>query len=140
MSDNGDTIDHVLVSRLKRVYWPEWCDDVARDRRMPRMRPQTEHVSFPRSRWYDIKRVRHFIDCINSGRGLDPISIDTYVHQYRVGSPIIWGLPIVEDGHHRFIAAVVAGKRRIAASVSGLVRHRDWLIGTLPLRTNLEVQ
>ena len=117
----------VLVRRLQCAYWPTWCRQVAEDRRLPRARPR-DYVETPRDRWYDLGRVNHFVREFRTGRPVAPILIDT---QWHGTSPLG---PVIDDGHHRFIAAVIARKRRIAADVGGLVLHRDWLIGKLPLR------
>lgn len=120
--------DAVLVHRLQCAYWPTWCRQIAEDRRLPRARPLPDHVDLPRDRWYDLGRVSYFLRELRAGRALDPILVETDWHNDRAY------LPVIDDGHHRFIAAVIARRRRIFASVGGLVRQRDWLVGRLPMR------
>jgi len=121
--------DQILTRRLREVYWPAWVEAIARDRRVDRVLPLAEYRSSPRDRFYDIKRVRFFVDQLRAGHALDPVVIDNESRQYRAGHRVYWGLPFVDDGHHRFIAHVLCGRDRMPASLSGLVVHHEWLRG-----------
>jgi len=118
--------DSILVKRLQGVYWPSWCERITY-RRVMRARP-LEH-SNKRGDSYDPGRVRYFVERFKRGESVDPIRIDTDVIQYSYGSPPVWGLPIIDDGHHRFVAAVLLRKRRIRAHIAGLVAYGEWLKG-----------
>jgi len=125
--------DLILTQRLKAIYWPAWVDAIARDRRIQRVKPLTEHGGPQmRDRFYDIKRVRFFMDELRAGRALDPISLDNECRQYRIGCPISWGMPFVDDGHHRFSAYVLCKRKRLPATLGGLKVHHEWLRGERP--------
>ena len=84
---------------------------------------------------YDARRVRYFIERLRAGLPIDPISVESRAYQYRVCSPVGWGPPYVDDGHHRFVAAVLTKTERIPATFGGLVTTINWLTGkrnTLP--------
>lgn len=121
-------VDKIMTRRLKDIYWPAWLDKIARDRRVDRVRPLAEH-GFKRNRIYDIKRVRYFMDELRAGRDPDPIVIDSEARQDRVGSPICWGFPFIDDGHHRFVAHVLLDREWLHARLSGVVIHHEWLRG-----------
>lgn len=121
--------DSILTRRLKDIYWPAWVDAIARDRRIDRVRPLAEYRAMPRDRFYDIKRVRFFLEVLRAGRAVDPIVVDNDVRQPCLGSPVYWGTPFVDDGHHRFIAHVLLERDWMPAQLSGLVIHHEWLRG-----------
>lgn len=132
----------ILTSRLRAAYWPPWCRLIRLDT-VRRARPIAEYVDEhdPRRRnrfsnkdgqicsinRYDVGRIRYFMDELEAGRPIDAIRIDTewsYAHwPYRpLGA-------YVDDGHHRFMAAVFLRRRRIPAKVDGLVDLKEWLTG-----------
>jgi hypothetical protein len=121
-------IDHVLVRRLHSVYWPRWCAELTL-RKVLRARSITEHGTYPRDDKYDLGRVRFFMQQFETSKPVDPIVIDQKVIARGWGCPPTWLGPIIDDGHHRFVAAVLLRKRRIPASVGGLVSLCDWLTG-----------
>lgn len=115
--------DLVLVNRLRQAYWPSWLRHWTLGRVLlakPReFRPHDSRQEKP----YDCGRVHFLLREIRAGKPIEPVEIETTWHGH---SPI--GL-ILLDGHHRFVASVLAGKRRIPANVGGLVDLRDWLVG-----------
>lgn len=122
-------IDYVLVHRLQKAYWPKLVRTFTLAKVL-RARPICEYVSIPRDTKYDLGRVRHFMLEMRAGNAVDPIVIDTDVIPGRsYGQPPIWLGPIITDGHHRFVAAVLLRRRRIPASISGLVSLAEWLTG-----------
>jgi hypothetical protein len=129
--------DLVLVDRLRAVYWPSFLHGWTLDRVLS-VEPVASFVP-NRERWalallagsedpYDLGRVRYFYEVLKTGGSVDPISVDTHVYPTR-GGPPTWGNPFVDDGRHRFVAAVLAECRTIPASCGGLVEQVNWLTG-----------
>lgn len=117
----------ILISRLRRAYWPTWC---ARIRLSACLRAEpiatwaAEGSRRRQTTAYDYGRIRWFMEQIESGQPIDPIEVETeWMHS---GAPN--GLEIY-DGHHRFMAAVFLRRRRIPATVGGLVDLKEWLTG-----------
>lgn len=131
--------DRVLLKRLKAAYWPTFVEEWLKDPQDVRSsKVQKRYVSWSfkhRSLAWNRGRVRFFYDKLICGEEIDPIEIDSRVHQYRVGSPISWGGPFIEDGHHRFAAAILARKRYIKAYLGGLVTTHRWLRGEVPYKS-----
>lgn len=123
-----DMTEYILTRRLHSIYWPPWADAIAKDRRIQRSRPLAEFGTI-RGRIYDIRRVRFFMDEILADRPIDPIFVDNEVTPMRWGGPIYWGMPFIDDGHHRFIAHVLLGCDWIPASLGGFGGHHEWLRG-----------
>lgn len=128
--------DLILVHRLRDAYYPEFIQEYIDNRdRTLKAAIQSQYTGSTRLRnnvQWSRGRVRHFYNLFKQGAEVDPIEVDNEVHQYRVGSPISWGGPLIMDGHHRFIAAILAGKRKIWADVGGLVSTIEWLQGKRP--------
>jgi hypothetical protein len=72
---------------------------------------------------YDAGRIHFLLLELRYGAELEPIEIDM---QWR--GLEVTGL-VVTDGHHRLAAHILARKRRIPASVGGLVPMIEWLTG-----------
>lgn len=135
-AEPSPAVDHALVGRLKRCYWPAEIFDVYTREAVlsatpePRFRDETwRGRRDPDDLSYDFGRVRFFMQQIRRGVRLDPIVVETTVYPMHSG-PSVWGPPHIEDGHHRFAAAVLARSRRIAMAFGGLLSTRDWLVGT----------
>lgn len=117
--------ERILVQRFKSLYWPEaLCQDFADEARVLAATPVTGYMHGGRNEFdYHWGRIHYFYQTLKSGGSLDPIEIDW----------IWYGTSPVEitlrDGHHRFIAAVLAKKRRITADYSGPVDVVEWLEG-----------
>jgi len=121
----------VIVERLRQAYWPVWLAKLAEDPRINQVLPidfvpETDRISVPN---YDVRRIRTFLDEIREGKTLAPIDIENESSQYRITSPIRWGGPLIVDGHHRFVAAHLAGKEHIPATFGGLETTINWLTG-----------
>lgn len=119
-----DDTHRILLNRLRQFYWPGWLNRLTLTRVL-RSRPRQFESEQLRvyDRGYDAGRVHFLMRQLHKRRGLDPIEIDTTWHG---NSPV--GL-VVTDGHHRLVAAVLAGRQSVRASVSGLVDMRRWLTG-----------
>lgn len=121
----------VLVDRLREVYWSEVMEEFYDDIVYTAV-PVSHYVDHDeRDNPYHYGRVHHFIQQFQKRKLVDPISIDSQV----LGSGngwVSWGPPFVDDGHHRFAAAVLLNKRHILASCGGLVSSIDWLTGKVP--------
>ena len=130
--------DWILISRLRYAYWPRivaaWLDDPGDIRSGKAQEKHVRNAWISRSLAWNRGRVRYFYDLIICGEEIDPISIDSQSRQYRAGFPISWGGPFIDDGHHRFAAAILARKRKIRATLSGLVTTHRWLRGEVPLK------
>lgn len=121
-------VDHVLTGRLKQSYWPAWLQLLTLARVLGTEPREFCHEDLRASdSGYDAGRIHFLLRQIKAREPLDPIEIDTSWYNH---SPV--GI-IVIDGHHRLVAAVLARKRRIPASVGGLVKARDWLVGESPV-------
>lgn len=132
MDDAVNDVDYVLVSRLCEVYWPVWMRNYYARHDPRRPGPVSDFVpddKRTRRRGYDVQRVRFFLNAIRQRRKLEPIQVESSCAQYRIGTPPAWGPPQVVDGHHRFVAAVLSKKRRIAVSFGGVVDDLKWLRG-----------
>jgi hypothetical protein len=131
--------DWILVARLRQAYWPrivaEWLEDPADIRSSKTQKKYVSTAWRSRSLSWNRGRVRYFYDLLICGEEIDPISIDNQCRQYRAGHPIQWGGPFIDDGHHRFAAAILARKRKIKASLSGLLSTHRWLRGEVPLKS-----
>jgi hypothetical protein len=129
-------VDLALVHRLKQCYWPKGVFSVYTREAVLAAEPQPR---FRNEHWrgqrdyddltYDFGRVRFFMQQLKQRIKLDPIVVETKVFPTR-GNPPAWGPPQIEDGHHRFAAAVMAKCRRIPMQFGGLLTTRDWLVGT----------
>jgi hypothetical protein len=118
----------IYTRRLKDVYWPDWVDEIARDRRIDHVKPEPEYRQMSeRTRLYDIQRVRFFMNELRAARELDPVVIDNTC-SFAI-SAVHWGMPFIDDGNHRFIAYVLLDREWMVASLSGLVIHHEWLRG-----------
>jgi hypothetical protein len=129
-------IEFAIVQRLKRCYWPREIFDVYTRKTVCAVAPQPRFRDElwrgrrdPDDQTYDLGRVHFFMQQLGDGVQLDPIVVETTVYPTRGGSPA-WGPPHLEDGHHRFAAAVLARCRRIPMTFGGLLTTRDWLVGT----------
>jgi hypothetical protein len=128
-------IEHALVRRLRRCYWPEDVFGVYTRAAVLATPPEARFRNElwrghrdPNDQTYDFGRVHFFMRLLKQGRQLDPIVVETTVYPTR-GGPPAWGPPHIEDGHHRFAAAVLAKCRRIPMAFGGLLSSRDWLVG-----------
>jgi hypothetical protein len=128
-----------LVGRLAQAYWPEDILGLYTLSRVLRAPPISDYVDpiarpdpilarRPADRW-NAGRVHHFYRLLKRREELDPIEVISQVYQTRMGSPPAWGGPQVQDGHHRFAAAVLARKRWIQISFDGLESTKEWLAG-----------
>lgn len=123
--------DFVLVNRLRKAYWPSWCSKI-RLRDVLRADPISEYVEEDdgqRDDLYDHGRIRFFMDQLDAGRMIDPIRVDTDWLIRGTGLvPIPTGASI-DDGHHRFMAAVLLRKTHVPARFCGPDELREWLVG-----------
>lgn len=122
-------IDHILVARLLQFYDPFY---LLFDRR-PAL-DTFEHVPVQRYPWaggiyrtpsrqWHLGRVRFFLDAFRAGQDCDPLDIDNHCdHGYIYG-------PIVDDGHHRLCAAVLARRERVPVFYSGRLDTLRFLTG-----------
>lgn len=119
----------VLVARLKECYWPRWVHEWTIERvRAAGTRPIHCGYREERDEQWDIGRVHHFVQVLERGDAIDPVSIESHVYGNGMAPPS-WGPPFVYDGHHRFAAAVLTKQETIAASFGGLVTTLNWLVG-----------
>jgi hypothetical protein len=75
------------------------------------------------SRRKDLGRVRYFLEVLLAGGAIDAIEVDNETSLYAIGGPVLI------DGHHRLIAAWLAGRRRVSCRYSGRVDILRWLKG-----------
>lgn len=67
---------------------------------------------------YHLQKIRYFID-----NGIDkPIDIDAFCRDNR-----IYNWPVIMDGRHRYIAAIMRGDKFIPATYSGPMGLMDYL-------------
>jgi len=122
----------ILVERLHQCYWPSWLSEHYNGFNPRRTKPiaYIEELRRDKVRNYDRRRVRFFLDEIAAGRKLAPIDVESRVYGYQsITAPPAWGPPEVVDGHHRYVAAVLAGLKKIPANFGGLTSSIEWLIG-----------
>jgi len=115
-------IELILVRRLKQIYWPKWCTQLTLDR-VQRAEPRGYEPPTHRDVRYDAGRVHYLLRELRRRQSLDPVELETTWNGH---SPVG---TVMLDGHHRFVATVLAHKRRIPVDVGGLVLVRDWLVG-----------
>lgn len=128
-------VEQALVQRLKHCYWPKHIFGMYTLEMVRGTPPQRQ---FRDKGWrmrrtlnvlaYDFGRVHFFMQRLKQGAKLDPIDVETSVYPTR-GGPPAWGIPHIEDGHHRFAAAVLAKCLRIPMRFGGVLTTRDWLVG-----------
>ena len=132
-------VDSILVSRLKRFIDPfnvlfleEESPLNMKVRQIKVQYPAVSNYVAPELRWefkklssqvWHIGRVRYFIDQLEAGKQLDPIDVDNACDRGFIYQPIL------VDGHHRFCAAILVGKRRIPVHYSGRMDTLRWLTG-----------
>lgn len=120
----------IMIDRLREVYWPRFMNRWT-SRHVYRARPREfmPHRVQSRRR-YDLGRVHFLLLEIQRGKRLEPIEVDNaWCGTLPVGV-------VVEDGHHRLAASILAGHSTILANVGGLITIREWLAGrrkTCPL-------
>jgi len=129
-------IDLALVQRLRRCYWPNGIFEIYARKAVLAAPPRPD---FRSEAWrgrrdfddvtYDLGRVHYFVQELKRGVPLDPIIVETTVFPTRAAGPPAWGPPHIEDGHHRFAAAVLTRQRTIPMKFGGLLTTRDWLTG-----------
>jgi len=71
-------------------------------------------------RRYHIERVAYFV--VHGWS--DPIDLDVGVPS--LGCHIVW---VIQDGNHRFYAAVIRGSKSILATLSGDLNHAQEVLG-----------
>lgn len=76
-----------------------------------------------KKRDWDLGRIHHFVLELRAGKAVDPIELDNDCTWETIGPPIIC------DGHHRFIAALLAGIATIPATYGGRVDILNYLTG-----------
>lgn len=76
-----------------------------------------------RGKEWHIGRIKYFV---NNPARITPISLDN-----DCSSGFISGYPIVVDGHHRLMAAIIRNDETIPAYYSGLVDTLDYLTGKI---------
>lgn len=86
--------------------------------------PQTVFRDDRRGLKYHQGRIHYFVQCLQDGIKLDPISIDN-----DCGHNLILPIPVVLDGNHRFIAHIILGIPRIPAHYGGRVDLLRYLEG-----------
>lgn len=120
-------IDHILVARLVEMYnaWDRLgirrCD-IARSGYICETFLD-EEIEL-RGKRYHYGRIRYFIQKLNDGEKLEPISMDNMC-----GSNYIYPEPIVIDGHHRLCAAEIANSKKIPAIYNGRIDLLNYLKG-----------
>jgi hypothetical protein len=128
-------IDYALVSRLRQAYWPLSVFGMYTLPRVLKARPRRDFIPEDKriapgvGDAYHLGRVKYFYDLLRTGEAVDPIEVESECYATSWGGSACWGGPSVHDGHHRYAAAVLAKKRRIAMSFGGIVSTRDWLVG-----------
>ena len=126
--------DLILVDRLWKLYLEHW--PIPRYLRLltPESiltyKVQAVYVSDdartlkqPTHAW-DCGRVRYFYERVKAGKKLDPIMVDNVCMNGR-----IYVEPVIVDGHHRLVAAHLAGEETIPADYSGRVDLLNYLTG-----------
>lgn len=94
---------------LQRHLPVEYCEPAARDAN------------------YDYGRLRYFYELLRAGGKIDPIEIDNVCSPS--WPPYILPEPLIDDGHHRFWAALLANVERIPVSYSGRMDVLRYLQG-----------
>ena len=115
--------DLILVSRLKALYWPADIVGHYSTRVILAARPVPRFRSYNRNLAYDLGRVHHMYNQLKAGKSLDPVELDWIWMGF---SPARLDLL---DGHHRFVAHILARKKRIPAIHGGPVDALEWLKG-----------
>lgn len=119
----------VLTRRLDRLYDPFPVIGLTREVRLDRVAPVTrfryEKYRTPR---YHSGRVRYWIEMILQGEEIPPLLVDNHCEGYTV-----YAQPIVLDGHHRFAAAILVGRRTLPISYGGRIDLLRYLEGIGPL-------
>lgn len=127
----------IIVERLLKLYEP-WrylgCRQPLTLDMLARVKPVSEYLDpmkregpdmcgLPGWRWH-AGRVRHLYERILGGWEPDPIEIDNVC-----SGGAVYPIPIVEDGHHRLIAAGLAARPSIQATYGGRVDLLNYLTG-----------
>lgn len=133
MTSEGDLVLQVPVVRLRELCDPTkstpWGYRIAPkevDKAIEAGKFQTSPwKAFPRSftgkeRQYHIERVAYFV----VHGWLDPIDIDVGVPS--LGCHVGW---VIQDGNHRFYAAVIRGSKSILATLSGDLNYAQEVLG-----------
>ena len=128
MTPREGTVKQVVVSRLLCVYdpWEALGEDRAElTRKVRKCRdPLADYVAAShRDENYNVRRIRYFLDEIMKGWVPDPIDVDTH---WTGMSPD--GV-VIDDGHHRVIAAYMAKTKTLPAYVGGWCDVIEWLTG-----------
>jgi hypothetical protein len=121
--DTPDPVNRVLVQRLKSLYWPKGILDHYTRKPVLTAKPVSRFRDENRTDAYDFGRVHYFITRLRDGETLAPVDIDwTWrgMHPDRV---------VMDDGHHRFVAHVLARKRWMLVSYGGPVDALRWMEG-----------
>lgn len=74
-----------------------------------------------------MRRIRYFIEKLESGNSVDAIQVGNDSSEY---SP--HPVPVVLDGHHRLIAYRYLRRRRALVSYTGCPKLYQYLIGSVP--------
>jgi hypothetical protein len=115
-------INRLLTQRLISLYDPFKALNLPRNIRLATVEPLG--YSEKRDARYDRGRVRYFLEALQDGQELEPIAIDNTCVGMRVLPE-----PVLLDGHHRLIAYVLSGRKRIPSSYSGRVDLLRYLEG-----------
>ena len=77
-----------------------------------------------RGRSYHQARIRFFLGELKAGKALDPIIVDN-----ACAGGFIYPEPVLEDGHHRFAAAILFGAKKLAVHYGGRIDLLRYLQG-----------
>lgn len=122
------TTDKFLLSRLLEFYDPEMAllGKHISTEQVDKAKPIARYVDSwdrkPTARWH-LGRIKFFLDKFRNAEKIDPIEVDNEVWRDQ-----LYG-PVVIDGHHRLIAAKLAGKQKIDCHYAGRVDFLRYLTG-----------
>ena len=132
MTTENDYTDDVVIARLLEDYDPVEALGLAKGSLRGRVNALSGHaeawsIYIPdgeRPDNYDIGRIAYMVDRMADGWEPDPIEVANQCERGRIYNAIV-----VTDGHHRLVAAILAGRKTIRATVGGLVSIADYLSG-----------
>jgi hypothetical protein len=118
----------ILVNRLIELYDPFSGIGIFRQEEFLKKARNTTARTFikldDRKHDYHAGRCQYFAQILTSGRDVEPIEVDNACANGR-----IYPEPIVLDGHHRLIGAIMAGAKKIRCSYGGRMDLLRYLQG-----------
>lgn len=115
----------VLVKRLLAICNPFPVLGLTADDDPMDYDPVVQHRSYHRrTRRYHLGRIHYFAESMLLGEEIDPIEVNNECWGTRILPD-----PILLDGHHRFCAAAIIGRRTLRVNYGGRTDVLDWLRG-----------